>query len=92
MSKAKSKVKEANISSITISEKKLGREKALGECYFGTGQINIDPRQDSKEYLNTLIHEMAHLRMPEWDEQSIIDLATGFTEAIWAMGFRRIKD
>lgn len=76
---------------IKITEKKLGRSKALGQC-FNDGRIEIDPRQDSKEYLNTLVHEALHSRFPWMSEEEVVNSSIAITDLIWAQNFRRIKD
>ena len=63
----------------------------LGLAYQEGFEIEIDPRQFSKEYLNTLIHEMLHCFLPDLSERNIIRMAGLMTNAIWARRFRRIE-
>jgi hypothetical protein len=77
-------------SRIKVTEKKLGRENALGQ-YWGDGKIEIDPRQTPKEYLNTLIHEMLHHEFPEFTEERVIQAADFLTEGLWEMKYRKVQ-
>ncbi len=74
-----------------IKEKKLGRDKAYGLAWSAEGFIEIDPRQDAKEYLDTLIHEMLHCYFPELEENDIDELGNKMTHQIWKKGYRRIQ-
>ena len=76
---------------ITIVEKKLGREKALGLAYQGEGLIEIDPRQSNKAYLDTLIHEGIHILCPEWSEHKVKKNANKLTEILWKSGYRKVQ-
>jgi hypothetical protein len=73
-----------------VVERKLGREKAWGLCYDGI--IEIDPRQNSKEYLDTAIHEMLHLVMPEMKEEDVARSARKMASVLWRLGYRRVRD
>jgi hypothetical protein len=79
------------VSKPKIKEKKLGREKALGQC-FSDGLIEIDPRQDSKEYLFTLIHECCHYHFPELTEEQVVKIENSIGQVIWDKNYRRIMD
>lgn len=74
-----------------VIERKLGKEKAFG-MYYSDGIIEIDPRQKSKSYLNTLIHEHLHHLCPNRGEAWVKNSAGVLTRAIWDKGFRRLKD
>lgn len=78
------------ISSPHWIEKKLGRTGAIGLCY-SDGNIEIDPRLNSKEYLDTLIHEMLHHHFPELEEEDVAIIATKMTRELWKAGYRKIK-
>ena len=75
---------------LQVVERKLGREKAFGQCYQNLGLIEIDPRQTAKEYLDTLIHEMLHHELPELSEREVERLANTFSHVIWKHNYRRI--
>ena len=70
---------------------KLLYENVLGLAYVEDFEIEIDPRQISKEYLNTLIHEMLHCFLPDVSEKGIIRMADLMTEEIWKRRFRRVS-
>lgn len=72
-----------------VTERKLGREKALGqECH---GFIEIDPRQSEHEYLDTLIHECLHAHFPDLTEQQVVKIANSLTKILWKAKYRRIR-
>jgi hypothetical protein len=75
---------------IQIVERKLGREKAWGQCWTGDKFIEIDPTQDSKNYLDTLIHETLHELIPRSSEETIEKCAATLTAVIWKCQYRRI--
>ena len=76
---------------IKVIDKKLGRQKALGQAYTDAKVIEVDPRQKSKAYLDTLIHEMLHVYNPDWSEAKVTKTANEMTDIIWSKNYRRIK-
>ena len=76
---------------IKVFEKKLRRERCVGTAEFATLIIQIDPRQNSKSYLDTLIHEMLHLYNPQWSETRVSETANEMTRVIWDANYRRLK-
>jgi|TARA_R110000744_G_scaffold270486_1_gene383694 hypothetical protein len=78
------------ISSPRSSEKKLGRSGAVGLCY-DDGNIEIDPRLSSKEYLDTFIHEMLHHHFPELKEEDVATIGTKMMKELWKAGYRKIN-
>jgi len=81
----------ANDNKIKVIDKKLGRQKAVGQAYADSRIIEVDPRQRSKNYLDTLIHEMLHVYNPEWSENKVTKTANEMTDIIWQKNYRRIK-
>jgi len=75
---------------MTILERKLGREKAMGQAFKDDGLIEIDPRQDSYNYLETIIHEMMHILFPLLGEKEITRKARRLAKELWKLKFRRI--
>ncbi len=75
---------------VRICEKKLGKEKVLGQCWADNGAIDIDPRQDSKEYLDTLIHEMLHCFFPDMRESDVAKISNKMSSAVWKHNYRRL--
>lgn len=73
-----------------IREKKLGRENVWGFCY-DDGLIEIDPRLDSKDYMDTLLHEMIHHHFPETSEADVERIATLMANALWKRRYRRVE-
>ena len=81
-------MREVNLTKAKVSERKLGREQAYGQYYDGL--VEIDPRLDSKEYLDTLIHEMLHHHLPDLSESDVLAIATRMTNQIWRKNYRRL--
>ena len=76
---------------IEVIDKKLGREKAYGLAYSGDMRIVVEERQDSKDYLDTLVHEMLHCIAPKWGEKRVTETANEMTRIIWSKNYRRIE-
>ena len=76
---------------IKVVDKLLGRQKAVGQAYSDARVIEVDPRQKSKNYLDTLIHELLHVYNPEWSETKVSKTANEITDIIWKKNYRRIK-
>lgn len=75
-----------------VVERKLGREQSWGQQWSGTPLIEIDPRQSSKKYLNTLIHEMLHMFFPDLNEKTVLHLGNLMCDAIWRKNYRRTQE
>lgn len=74
-----------------ILEKKL-EPKTLGICHYDPPRIEIDPRQDSKEYMDTLIHEMLHHHFPKLSEKKVKKISKSLSSALWKKRYRRIEE
>jgi hypothetical protein len=79
------------VETIPIIERKLGREKAAGLC-FHAEKIEIDPRQNAKERMDTLIHEVLHWMNPCRSEKWVIKNSRAITRVLHKQGYRRIYD
>lgn len=77
---------------IKVRERKLGRERAMGQAFFRKKLIEIDPRQVSKDYLDTLIHETLHILFPKMTEKQVRKSANVISKLVWKNNFRRIMD
>ena len=75
---------------ITV-EAKLGRFKAVGLAYKDAGVTVIDPRQEPKDYLDTLIHEYLHHLFPEWKEKAVALTGTALADYLWEQGYRKVS-
>ncbi len=75
---------------IKVVERKLGKEKAWGQQWPGDHLIEIDPRQDSKDFLDTLIHETIHELFPNASEKTVERAAATLTKVIWKCRYRRV--
>ena len=76
---------------IQVIERPLGREKALGLAWVGEDKIEIDGRLKSKQFFNTLIHEMLHIFNHNWSETRVDQTANEMCNVIWAKNYRRMK-
>lgn len=74
-----------------IVERRLGREQAWGQFWFQKNLVEIDPRQLSKHYLNTVVHEHLHAAYPKMSEREVIRGAKIITRAVWACRYRKIE-
>jgi hypothetical protein len=74
---------------LRIVERKLGREKAWG-LRWADGLIEVDPRQKSRYYLNTLVHEVLHEALDELSEKQVARTAGMIAEAVWGAKYRRL--
>ena len=64
------------------------RLSIYGYAYPNEGRIEIDPRQCTKEYLDTLIHEMLHCFFPTLAEKHIARTAAKIARQIWKRNYR----
>ena len=76
---------------VRIVERRLGREKALGQAWVGAGLVEVDPRQPERERLDTIVHELLHHLEPDWDEQRVAVSAAWLATVLWRQGYRRIR-
>ena len=74
-----------------VVEKKLGKEKAAGQMNYTDNIIEIDPRQASKDYLDTLLHEHLHAIVPTWDETKIVWWANRLSTFLWEQNYRKVN-
>lgn len=78
---------------LQVIERKLGREKAVGQAFTfepGSGVVEIDPRQAAREYLDTLVHEMLHIEFPDLEEDRVAACSRRLSAALWKQNYRRI--
>ena len=84
-------------------------EVAPGECEeYGraepdTRTVVIDPRQCSRDFLDTMVHECIHLMVADlychncgehqadWPEEKVEEWERLIGDAIWAAGYRRVQ-
>lgn len=59
--------------------------------YFPDGHIEIDPRQKSSDYLDTLIHEHLHFCFPKLREGRVTWAAGVIAKAIWKARYRKVE-
>lgn len=74
-----------------VIERKLGREKAFGQAFNEERLIEIDPRQDSKNYIDTLIHEWWHCEFPEATERFVASKSKKLAKFLWKHNVRLIR-
>jgi hypothetical protein len=75
---------------IVVKERKLGRERAHGQCFKEDGLIEIDPTLGARVYLETLIHEIYHVEFPELSETQVLRKSKRMTRVLWNRQYRRV--
>ena len=71
--------------------RKLGRSKALGLADADNNTIEIDPRQQPKQYLDTLIHEGLHIMFPDLSETQVKKKTKILRDIIWDHQYRWVE-
>ncbi len=74
-----------------VINKKLGRNRAVGQMVYDKNVIEIDPRQTPQDYLDTLIHEKLHHLFPDWAEDEILTKANSLSEFLWNENYRKVN-
>lgn len=76
-----------------LEKENLEQDKkvVLGLTYQGTGKIEINPNQNSREYFDTLTHELLHCFFVDLNEKTVTILANKMTKVFWSKNFRRIS-
>ncbi len=69
----------------------MGREMASGQAWHEKNLIEIDPRQDAYDYLDTLIHEWMHIKFPDWTEKKVASTSKKLSKFLWKNKIRIIK-
>lgn len=75
--------------SLTITYRKLGKEKARGQFYPDLNLIEIDPRLTGVDHLEILIHEALHFLLPFLDEEAVEKTALNLSHILWEDGYRK---
>jgi len=75
----------------TIRHKDLSGDNVYGYAMQEDFEIEIDPKQSSKEYLNTLIHEMLHCFLPDLQERFVVRMADIMADEVWKRGYKRLS-
>ena len=79
------------IKKLKIVEKKLGREKAWGFCYWDKPKIEIDVRAKGKKRLGYLVHELIHKAFgPELAEYKVIIAERIIRDGLWQDNYRQV--
>ena len=73
----------------TIRHKDLSGDNVYGYAMQEDFEIEIDPKQSSKEYLNTLIHEILHCFLPDLQERFIVRMADILADEVWKRGYKK---
>ena len=60
----------------------------LGRC-LPNGFIELDPRQEPLEFLDTFIHEMLHRELPDLSEEAVERSASRMAWDLWKHGYRK---
>lgn len=62
-----------------------------GHCY-PNGLIEVDPRSEESDLVETIIHELLHREFPLLSEEAVNAAAHRMAEDVWKLGYRRIKE
>jgi len=57
---------------LKVTERKLGRENALGQIWLEDNHIEIDSRTKGKEKFKVMLHEFLHKAYPDMEEKEIL--------------------
>jgi hypothetical protein len=79
-----------NLPRVKIVERKLGRERCVGQAVHGINLVEIDPRQSEYERLDTLVHELFHISFPHATEEEVIVISRWFSRILWRQHYRRL--
>lgn len=74
---------------VTVTERKLGRERVDGRVFFKDRLIEVDSRLPPKAWLSTLVHESIHLAFPDATEPAVLKAERTITRILWNAGVRR---
>ena len=75
---------------LKVAERKLGREKRVGQYWSDKRLVEIDPRQKPKEHLDTLVHEVLHDAIPSFSERRINAVSRAVSRVLWAQSYRKV--
>lgn len=75
---------------IRMVERKLGREGNFGQALHEDDTIEVDPRQEERERLDTIIHECIHLLFPDLSENNVRAVSRRITRVLWQDNWRRV--
>ena len=74
----------------SVVHKDLSADGVLGYALQEDFEIEIDPNQSSREYLDTLIHEMLHCFLPDLTEKQITRMANIMADEICKRRYRKL--
>ncbi len=75
---------------VRVVERKLGRERAVGQAHTDEKLIEIDPRQKPYDWGDTLTHEAMHVAYPDMSEDEIARGSRIVWRTLWRAGVRRV--
>jgi len=83
-----------------VKERSLARLGPRGTKYFGLYHydkrlVEIEPKQNEEERLDTLVHELLHHIDSQYKlgltEEQVAEAATMVSRVQWSAGYRRVK-
>jgi hypothetical protein len=77
---------------LTLSYRKLGKEKARGQFIPHLNVIELDPRLEGEEHLEVLTHEAIHFLLPFLDEEAVEKAAVNLAHILWVDGYRKEEE
>ena len=73
---------------IRIRFRKLGKEKAYGLAHVSARLVELDPNQRGFDLLDSAIHEIMHIQIPDLSEEAVTNNATEMADLLWKLGYR----
>jgi hypothetical protein len=77
---------------LTIIDKKLYHRDLMGRAHFDKNLIEMNINLNSRLYLETLIHELLHLKFPALSEKKVESACQFIAKGIWKQKFRRLRE
>jgi len=75
---------------VKVVEKKLGRERAWGQCWIGEHLIEIEQSLKGRKKLSTLLHEALHECFNEMSETRVLRAEKILIQILWDQGYREV--
>jgi hypothetical protein len=73
-----------------VVERRLGKEKAWGQCTPAEGLIELDTRLSARRHCEVLLHEALHLAFPDMGEKEVDRAGKLLRDVIWSQNYRRV--
>lgn len=61
----------------------------FGQCYYDLRRLYIPDEGDTRDELDTCLHELVHAQLPELSERKVRGLSRLLSGYLWSRGWRR---